>query len=110
MIENTQSQNEELNNDKILLFCTDHAYKRAKERMGWSKKTLDKMIILAFKKGFCHADAKGRMKKYIDSLWLQYKTANNIRIYGEDIFFFKDNILLTLYRLPLEMIRLSKFF
>lgn len=79
---------------------TEHAYERAKERLSWKSKVLDKMAEKAFLKGIKHKDTKGSLNKYVTSLWFKYKHANNIRIYGENIYFFSDNTLITIYQLP----------
>lgn len=84
---------------------TEHAYKRAKERYKWKAKVLDKMANKAFLEGVKHSETKGRLNKHINRLWMRYRTANNIRIYGEDIFFFVGNKLITLYRLESEYIK-----
>lgn len=82
---------------------TDHAYKRGKERFKFNKQTLDKMALIAFEKGLTHSDTKGRLNKYLTKLWFDYKTCNNVRIYGEVIYFFKDDLLITLYGVPNEL-------
>ncbi len=89
---------------------TDHAYLRAKERLSLNKKSLDRLADVAYNKGIKHSDIKGQLKKYIDKLYFEYKTANNIRIYGEFIFLFSKNTLITLYQVPNEFRRMLKHF
>ncbi|MEM0994068.1 MAG: hypothetical protein AAF847_06855 [Bacteroidota bacterium] len=90
------SQNK--NNSKCI--ATDHAYERAKGRLSWKKRTLDRMMLKAYQEGKTHGQTKGKLRKYLDKLYLEHKTANNTRIYGEVIYLFSNNILVTLYRLP----------
>ena len=78
---------------------TKHAYKRAKERLSWSRHTLDRMAERAFYEGFTHKDVQSALKKYCDRLYLEGKNANNLRIYGENIFLFHDEVLITVFRL-----------
>lgn len=85
--------------------ATKHAYKRAKERLGWKKPVLDKMMIKALEEGLTHSQSKSKLNKYISKLWFTYKTANNCRIYGENIFLFNNNVLITVYRVPNELIK-----
>lgn len=85
--------------------ATDHAYTRAKERLGWKKRVLEKMMRKAFDQGVKHSQTKGRLRKYLNQLWLDYRTCNNVRIYGENIFFFKNNLLITVYRLDNRYIK-----
>lgn len=95
---------------KINLSITDHAYQRAKERLSISKKSVDRLADSAFENGIRHSDIKGQFKRYIDKLYFQYKTANNIRIYGEIIFLFANNTLITLYQVPQEFRKTLKNF
>jgi hypothetical protein len=94
--------------DEILI--TDHAYLRAKERLSLNKKSIDRLAKVAYVKGIKQSDTKGQLKKYVDKLYFEYKTANNIRIYGEVIFLFSKNTLVTLYQVPNEFRRLLKHF
>lgn len=91
------------------LIITDHAYERAKERLGWKKQALNKMAKLAFDKGVKHKETKGTLNKYIYKLWVSHKFCNNIKIYGEDIFFFSNNTLITVYRLDNKLIKHLKY-
>lgn len=85
--------------------ATEHAYDRAKERLNWKAKVLDKMMQKAYEEGIQHKDTKGSLKRYITKLWFKYKFCNNVRIYGENIYFFCDQKLITLYRLDQKMIK-----
>jgi len=86
---------------------TDHAYERAKERINWNKSTLDKMASKSFNNGIKHSDTKGALNKYITKLWFEHKTANNIRIHGEVVYLFRNNLLITLYQLPNEFKKIA---
>jgi len=88
---------------------TEHAYEKAKERMNWKPKVLDKMMQKAFYKGIQHKDTKGTLKKHITKLWHRYKFCNNVRIYGENIYFFSNKRLITLYRLNNKLIKHLKY-
>lgn len=88
---------------------TEHAYERAKERLNWRPKTLDKMAQRAFNEGVQHKDTKGTLHRYITKLRFKYKYCNNIRIYGENIYIFCDHKLITLYRLQAKLIKHIKY-
>lgn len=112
IIKELESENARLNRlVKNLLMkgivITDHAYERAKERCGWKEAVTDKMAKLAYEKGVNHEAAKGNLKGYIERLFMQYKTANNIKIYGEDVFLFSKNCLITIYHLPPDLKKLA---
>lgn len=84
------------------LIITSHAYERAKERLGWDAGALEKMAKRSFSDGIKHSDTKGKLNRWLTKLWFNYKTCNNVRIYGQNIFFFRNNILITLYQVPNE--------
>jgi hypothetical protein len=86
----------------IQITISDHAYDRGKERLGLDKSAFEKIATKAYIAGKPHKDCKGRLKTYVTSLYFQYQTANNIRIYGENIYLFKNNTLITCYQLPNE--------
>ena len=89
--------------------ATEHAYEKAKERMKWKPKVLDKMMQKAFDEGIQHKDTKGTLKKCITKLWFRYKFCNNVRIYGENIYFFCDQKLITVYRLDNKLTKHLKY-
>lgn len=82
---------------------TKHAYERAKERLNLSKKSLDRMAIKAFKYGIEKGETKGKLRTYLDNLWMSEQKANNIRVYGENVFLFCDTSLITLYQLTNQL-------
>ena len=87
-----------------------HAYDMAKERLSWKPAVLDKMAERAYKEGIKYSDTTGKLKRYIAKIFLQYRTANNIRIYGQNIYFFAGKTLITLYRVPTGLIKYLKKF
>lgn len=62
---------------------TKHAYKRMKERCGYSKSTCQRMAEKAFAEGVSHADVSGRLDKYFYQLYCYDYSANNLRIYTQ---------------------------
>ncbi|WP_294203117.1 hypothetical protein [uncultured Chryseobacterium sp.] len=94
--------------DKVLI--TIHAYERARERYRWKKVTLIKMAQIAFKEGVKYSDTKGELKKFINKVQQNNQKVNNIRLYGQDIYFFDDNVLITLYQLPNTLKKYMRIF
>jgi hypothetical protein len=92
-----------------MIVITDHAYDRAKERLSLNKSAIDRLALTAYEKGLKHSEAKSHLYKYVTKIWMSYKTANNVRIYGENIFLFHDNILITLYQVPFDLRKYIKF-
>ena len=83
--------------------ATAHAYEKAKERLSWKPKILDRMIITVLENGISHTDTKGTLNRYITKLWYKHKTANNIRIYME-----KDLKYFMSLNYPLELIKIAE--
>ena len=79
---------------------SDHAKIRIKERCGLPKKAIRKNAELALQHGVKHGDCTGRLKKYVDYLYLSHKTATNIRLYGAFVYIFAQEELVTV--LPLH--------
>jgi hypothetical protein len=93
------------------IVATVHAYERAKERLNWNQNALNRMMVKAYVEGIQHKDTKSLLYKHIEQLHSNNKNCNNIRIYGEVIYFFSDKRLITLYQLKNEYkkyIQLSK--
>lgn len=82
------------------MIITDHAYEKAKERLGLKKRSFDKMALEALEKGKTHSECKGSLKRYVTKLWFQYKICNNIRFHNQNIFFFVEDKLITVYQCP----------
>lgn len=83
-----------------MAFASEHAYKRARERCGWNKKTLDRMLVKVTEQGIEHGEVVGSKKRYLDGVYLSHKKASSIKLYGEYVFIFVSGILSTVYVLP----------
>ena len=87
---------------------TDHALNRARERLRWNADTIARMAEKALNDGVAHADTRGRLNRYLSMLYLSHRTGNNTRIYGEHIYVFHDNLLITVLNLPHRLKRSAK--
>lgn len=76
-----------------------HAIKRAKERMGLNKDAIIRLASLAFEKGKSHSDTTGSLHRYLDKVYLLKHEANNMKIYGEFLYLFSNNILVTIFKI-----------
>lgn len=81
---------------------TVHAERRVRKRVGVPKKAVDTLRDIAFDKGVAHSQATGRLRKYFDFLWSHNRTADNIRIYGNFVWVFCGDVLVTVHALPRE--------
>lgn len=82
---------------------TEHAFDRAKERFRLNQSAFKKLVERAYLQGVRHRDTSGRLKKYLDMLYMKHQTANNIRIYGLIVYLFCNNTLVTVIHLPNDM-------
>lgn len=79
---------------------SNHARKRMKERCGFNRKAQDRMADKAFYEGITHKQTKGRLHKWVTSLFFKNCNANNIRLYGENAYIFCGETLVTVIPIP----------
>lgn len=82
---------------------SDHARERMKERCGFRGKTQDKMARKAYEQGITHSQTKGNLNKWITSLFFSHQKANNIRLYGDHAYIFRDDTLITVFPIPVSL-------
>jgi hypothetical protein len=86
---------------------TLHAKRRIRERLGVNKKSTVKSAVRALNDGISHNQLTGLLKKYIDKVYLKHRKANNIKIYGDKIYLFSNNTLITVLHLPPKLLKIS---
>ena len=82
------------------MHISNHAKQRMKERCGFNKKSQERMSKKALKCGITHAQTKGRLNKWITSLFFKNTNANNIRISGDNAYIFCGETLVTVIPVP----------
>lgn len=91
-------------------YITKHANERADERMSFNHKILEHLLPKVLSEGINSSMVKGRIKKYLDFLFLSHKNnANNIRIFGEFEYIFSGETLITIINLPNEHKNYKKY-
>jgi hypothetical protein len=83
-----------------MLSVTNHGKSRIKERCGIKAKGVDRLAKIAFDKGLTHAETSGELNRYITSLYFYNKQANNIRLYGDKVYIFCEEVLVTVLDTP----------
>ena len=86
---------------------TQHAFDRTRQRMGLNADALVKMAATALVKGMPHHATKGKLRRYLDGIFLRSMVANNMRVYGHYIYLFRGEKLITIYNMPNELIAIS---
>lgn len=82
---------------------TEHAKQRMKERCGFNKKAAERMAKKAFEQGITHAQTKGKLNKWITSLYFKNVKANNIRVYGGFCYVLCGETLVTVIPVPANL-------
>lgn len=85
---------------------TKHAYSRAKERAGLNKKSLQRIMPRIIEKGLSRNLMSGNLRKWVDSIYYRYGKKRTYRIYHQYLLVFQNNVLITLYRVPADLIKL----
>lgn len=82
---------------------SSHARQRMKERCGFNRKAQDRMAQKAFNEGITHKQTKGRLHKWVTSLFFKNCNANNIRLYGDNAYIFCGETLVTVIPIPVNL-------
>lgn len=82
------------------IVVTEHAHERLKERMGLPRAARQRAAERAMRDGKTHAEATGRLRRYLDGKWRDHGNCTNVRLHGEFIWFFAGTTLVTVYGIP----------
>lgn len=88
-----------------MVTVSKHAKKRLKERCGLNKRSVKRMADKAFTDGIRHSDTRGRLNKWVTSLYFYNQAANNIRLYGDKAYIFADSTLVTVIQIPPDLLK-----
>lgn len=80
-----------------------HAEMRLKQRNGLNKKSCERIAKKALEKGIMHNQTKGRLNKWVTSLYFNNRNANNIRLYGDKAYIFCGEVLVTVLQIPNDL-------
>lgn len=83
-----------------MIEITEHAYDRALERYSLNRKSFTRLAQKAFEQGKRQNDLKGKFKRYVSYLAKEYKSTPIV--FGEFLFFFNGERLITTYQTPSE--------
>lgn len=79
---------------------TKHSIARLEQRCGVSKRNAPTVAKRAFRRGITHAETHGNLHRFLDSLYLSQKKGTNMRIYGNAVYVFKEDTLITVINIP----------
>lgn len=94
-----------MNNVKITV--SNHAYMRMKERLGYNKKTADRMAVKAVENGIDGSINYGQLERYMYKIE-KYDNKNAVvHLYGENVYIFArykhEMVLVTVFSVPNEL-------
>lgn len=89
-----------------MTYVTNHGEKRLRKRSGINKKSVERIAEKAYRNGLHHKDTTGRLNRWISKLYFTNKRANSIRIYGDKAYIFADDVLITVFQVPKELIKI----
>jgi len=86
--------------DAGMITVTRHAHKRIHERLGLPKRSHQTAAERAYRDGKCHGDYTGRMKRYLDGVYLAREKATHLRVHQGAVWCFAETTLITAMQLP----------
>lgn len=88
---------------------TNHGQKRIRKRQGIKKTNVTDEVDKVLSDGLEHKDCKGKLKKYLDRLWLSHR-GGYFRVYKSNIYIFDFNTdrLITMFALPGHLNKIYK--
>lgn len=91
-----------------MAILTKHAEQRMLERCDRPKgvrkknlrKSMKKIVDRAFEEGICHSECSGELRTYLDGQFLSHKSANNMRVFNQNVYIFQGRALITVLNVP----------
>lgn len=87
---------------------TKHGSKRIRDRVGVNKRAVERVAKKAFEEGLTHAEAKGNLRRWMSMTFRRYVRGNQMRIYGEKLYIFHNDRLITVIDVPSNLKGLIK--
>lgn len=84
---------------------THHGEQRMSDRVGLNHDASQRLVDRALGEGIRPSETRGSLRRYLDGLYLSKRNATNIRVYGEHVYLFDDDRLITVLHLPCDFKR-----
>lgn len=81
-----------------------HGYKRARERLGIPKDAVKRNAEKALKYGVERHEASGPFRRYLDALYYEYGTADNLRVFNRHVYILCGEVLVTVLKVPYKYV------
>jgi len=71
-----------------------------RQRLGVPRSAVKKAVAKALECGVRREDCHGSLRRYLDALYFYNESANNLRVWSEKVYIFRDKTLITVLNLP----------
>lgn len=82
------------------MYVSRHADERTRKRMGIPRSAVKRMAAKAMSEGITRYETHGPLRRYLDALYHYNGTADNMRVWGDRVWIFSGNSLVTVLNLP----------
>jgi hypothetical protein len=91
----------------VMVKVSGHGNTRVRDRCGIPKKSVERLAEKAYLYGISHNETTGSLNKYITAQYFKKQTANNIRVYNNNVFIFSGSTLITVLNLPRRFLKIA---
>lgn len=82
------------------VIVTRHAADRMRERGGLNRKSIQRIANQVYFNGYPIERTKGRLRKWMYKISKSNPSAQNLRIYGDKLYIFSNEVLITVFNIP----------
>jgi len=81
------------------VIVTRHAADRMRERGGLNRKSIQRIGNQVYFNGYPIERTKGRLRKWMYKISKSNPSAQNLRIYGDKLYIFSNDVLITVFKI-----------
>ena len=81
------------------VIVTRHAADRMRERGGLNRKSIQRIANQVYFNGYPIERTKGRLRKWMYKISKSNPSAQNLRIYGDKLYIFSNDVLITVFKI-----------
>lgn len=86
-----------------MVYVTRHAEKRMIKRVGINKSSTGRIAQKVLDNGYTINQTKGKLKRWLLYTRSKNTNLNNIRVYGDKVYLFIDDNLITVLQVPTKL-------
>lgn len=85
------------------VLITKHAACRLHQRSGLNKKSMQRIVDNVYISGYPIDATKGGLKRWMAKIAANNLNAQDLRLYGDKLYIFSDNVLVTVLNVPNDL-------